>query len=135
MTLSERWHKVEDVEWTEDQIYQAALEEWLGVLSRLWVAFGKPIDPVQMTIYRDMLGRLPLGLLEQAIELTVREHVYNTVPTVAEVWQAARKVLGNPNPHYLDQAIERWEEQRWRRICVQFPAAAEVVAVETERVA
>lgn len=116
---------------TDDDIYQAQLEEWLKVLSRLWVSFGKQIDPAQFTIYQEMLGRLPLGLLELGIEQAVRVHAYNTVPTVAEVWQGVRKVLGNPNPAYLDQAIERWCEQRFRQICVEFPAVQEVVAVET----
>src|SRR5690348_11351360 len=99
MTLSERWRKVQNVDlepMSDDQIYQQALVEWLGVLSRLWTAYGKAIDPVQMTVYRDMLCKLPMGLLELSIDRVVQDHVYNSVPTVAEVWQAVRKVLGNP---------------------------------------
>lgn len=115
---------------TEDEIYQAALEEWLSVLSRLWTAYGKTIDPLQMTVYRDMLGRLPMGLLELTIDRVVQDHVYNSVPTVAEVWQAARKVLGQPVD--LGQAIEEWADQRWYSMVVQFPAIQDVVAAETE---
>lgn len=119
---------------SDDEIYQEALKDWLRVLSRLWLAFGKQIDPVQFAIYRDMLSQLPLGLLELAIDQAVKGHAFNTVPTIAEVWQAVRQVLGNPNPHYLDQAIREWCDRRWRQICVEFPAV-QAVAVETEVVA
>lgn len=112
------------------------LKEWLSVLARLWTAYGKLPDADRMTLYRDMLSKIPMGLLEKAIDHVVQEHVYNSVPTVADVWQAVRKELGNP--YDMDQAIQEWCDRRWRAICVQFPGVqniAEVVAVETVEVA
>jgi len=113
----------------QDQVF---LEEWLSVLSRLWTAYDKPIDANRLTLYRDMLARIPLGLLERAIDRAVQEHMYNSVPTVAEVWQAVRKELGNP--YDIEQGIQEWCDRRWRQICVEFPAV-QAVAAETESVA
>jgi hypothetical protein len=117
----------------DDEIYQLALEEWMDVLSRLWKAYSKKVDEEQLEIYFNMLRGVPMGLLEKAIERVVREHTYNTVPTVAEVWQAVRKELDNP--YDVDQAIRDWCDRRWYSMFVQFPAVQEVVSVETESVA
>ena len=104
-----------------------ALEEWMDVLSHLWEAFGKPVEPVRLVIYQSMLKKLPLGLLELAIEQTVRDHgKYNNVPTVGEVWSAVRVVLHNP--YDLDQAIEAWCTRKFEACVYRF----DVVAVETE---
>jgi hypothetical protein len=107
--------------------YQMALEEWLGVLSRLWTAFDKPVDPIRLTIYRDALGKVPMGLLEKAIERVLHEHTYSNVPTIGEVWAALRKELHNP--YDIDQAIEQWSEGLWNRCHTNFHF--EDVAVET----
>lgn len=114
------------VEVTDDELYQAAMEEWLNVLARLWVAFDKPLEPVRLALYQSLLNKLPLGLLELAVERVVREHKYNSVPTVAEVWDAVRKELHNPFD--LDQAITMWSELKFQRCMYRF----EGVAVETE---
>lgn len=99
-----------------DECHQAAVEEWLEVLSRLWVAYDKPLDPVRLVLYQNMLAKLPLGLLELAVEQTVRNHgKYNNVPTVGEVWDAVRVVLHNP--YDLDQAIEDWSSRKFQ-LCV-----------------
>ena len=111
---------------TDDDVHQEALQDWLKILSRLWTAYGKPIDPEQMVIYRDMLGSLPLGLLEKAIDQAVRDHAYNSVPIVKEVWDAVRKELDNPFD--IDQAIEQWRAASWQRCVVRCPG----VAAETE---
>ena len=55
----ERW-------WTEEEIRQAAVEDWLGVLARLWTAIGKPIEAERLQLYRDALHGVPLGILEKA---------------------------------------------------------------------
>jgi hypothetical protein len=108
---------------------QAALEEWLEVLSRLWVAYDKPLDPVRLVLYQNMLGKLPIGLLELAIEQTVRNHgKYNNVPTVGEVWDAVRVVLHNP--YNLDQAIVDWSARKFESCIYRFG----VVVVETDEV-
>jgi hypothetical protein len=114
---------------TDDTIYQQALEDWLKVLSTLWTAYDKPVDPVRFALYSDMLRKIPLGLLEQAVERVVSEHVYNSVPTVAEVWVAVRKELHNPFD--LDQAIERWKEALWYRAVYRWDDVARSVAAET----
>lgn len=112
---------------SEDECQQAALEDWLEVLSRLWVAYDKPLDPIRLVLYQNMLGKLPTGLLELAIEQTVKDHgKYNNVPTVGEVWDAVRVVLHNP--HNLDQAIEDWSAWKFEACIYRFG----VVAVETE---
>lgn len=108
-------------------IYQAALEEWLGVLGQLWTAFGKDIDPEQMTIYQRNLVGVPMGLLEQAIRKTIRNHRFNNVPTVGEVWQSIQAVLGNPRD--VDDAIQRWQDAQLSAVVYRFGS---VVAVETE---
>lgn len=113
----------------EDECQQAAMEDWLEVLSRLWVAYDKPLDPIRLVLYQNMLSKLPRGLLELAIEQTVKDHgKYNNVPTVGEVWDAVRVVLHNP--HNLDQAIEDWSARKFEACLYRF----EVVAVETEGV-
>ncbi len=107
------------------EIYQAALEDWLGCLSQLWTAFGKVLDADQMMIYQSNLSGIPLGLLEQSIQRVIREHLYNSVPTVAQVWAAIRKELHNPVD--LDKAINEWEPGRTAQV-------EYVVAVETETI-
>lgn len=105
---------------------QTVLEDWLTVLSRLWTSYGKPLEPERLQEYQRMLQIVPLGLLEKAIDRVVREHTFNSVPTVGEVWFAVRKELGNPLD--IEQAIEAWCEQSWHRCVVHFDG----VAVETE---
>jgi len=100
---------VDDV-MTDAEINQMALEEWLSVLGRLWTAYSKDIELDRLQIYQDMLKDVPLGLLEKAVQRVVSEHVYNSVPTVAQVFAALRRELGNP--YDLDQAIEEWKQAR-----------------------
>ena len=112
---------------SDAEINQAALEDWFETLGRLWLAFDKPIDPVRLMLYRDMLNKIPTGLLELAIERTIRDHgKYNNVPTVGEVWEAIRVVLHNP--YDLDQAITDLSARQFEACVVRFGA----VVVETE---
>lgn len=112
---------------TEDECQQAALEEWLEVLSTLWVAYDKPLDPVRLVLYQNIIGKLPLGLLKLSIEQTLRDHgKYNNVPTIGEVWDAVRVVLHNP--HDLDRAIEEWSDRKFEACIYRFGG----VVVETE---
>lgn len=113
-------------ELSDEEIYQMALEDWLGILAKLWTAFGKPLDPEALQIYREMLAGVPIGLLEKAITRVIREHRFATVPTIAEVWTAIRKELGNPVID-LDQAIEGWCERVWESAFYRF----ETVTTET----
>ena len=91
---------------SDEQVYQAALEEWLAVLAQLWIAYDKPIEHDRLEIYRKQFCVLPLGLLEQAVDRAIRNHKFNSVPTPGEVWEATHYVLGNPSD--IDVAIQRW---------------------------
>ena len=111
---------------SDEDIHQDALQEWLEVLAQLWTAFGTPVDASQMIVYQRSLGSLPLGLLDRAVQRVIREHEFNNVPTVAEVWKAVRKELGNPVD--LERAIAVWCDQLWGDAVM----LESVVAVETE---
>ena len=112
---------------TDEEIYQAAMEEWLGVLSKLWIAFDIPLDPIRLVVYQNAL-KMPLGLLEKAVDRAIRDHRYKSVPIISEVWDALRAELGNP--YDLDQAIEQWKTRKFE-ICIyrfgSIPAEIETV--------
>ena len=96
--------------WTEEQIYQAAVEDWLEVLAQLWTAVGKPIDAGRLQIYRHALEYMPIGLLELAVARVIRENTYQVVPQPGVIREAAWKELGKP--WNLEQQIERWVADR-----------------------
>lgn len=112
---------------SHEDIYQQALQEWIDILSQLWTAFGKPVDADQMIIYQRSLSVLPLGLLDAAVQRVIREHEFNNIPTVAEVWKAVRKELGNPVN--LDRAVQSWCDQLWSKAVL---LRSEIEEVETE---
>jgi hypothetical protein len=85
---------------TDQQIYKAARDEWVGVLLQLWEAYGKQPDPKQLKVYVKQLGDIPLGTLETAIGEILRSHTYNSVPTIGEIWEV---IYGTEkNPKYPD---------------------------------
>ena len=133
-TLSERWHNVQTLIETETktdaEIYQMALEEWLGVLVRLWTAFQKQPTPDQLDLYRNQLDEIPLELLEQAVKRAIRDYKYGNVPSVHDVWEALRKVLDLSTHDDVGEAIAHWTELRWDRLIYRVA----FVAVETESV-
>ena len=65
---------------TEEEIHQAAREEWLGILARVWTAIGKPRDADRLDLYGKALADVPLGLLEIAVARVIRENEYSVVP-------------------------------------------------------
>jgi len=88
--------------------------DWVGALVSMWDAIGKPVDEVRLGVYMRQLGSVPLGLLERAVSLAIRDNgSYATVPTVGAIWQALRKVLGNPLD--LEVAMLRYCEGLWAR--------------------
>lgn len=105
-------------ELTPDEIYQAAMSEWLETLSGLWAAYGKTPDAKQLAIYASVLGDVPQGLLEEAIQRVVGRHEYSNVPTAAEVKRAVWEILGKP--YDLAAAIEVWGDRRFERCVVRF---------------
>lgn len=74
--------------WTDQQIYNAALKEWTGVLLQLWEAYNKTPDPKQLKVYIKQLSDVPLGVLEDIVADLLRNHKYNSVPTLGEIWEA-----------------------------------------------
>ena len=104
--------KAEDIE-------QEAMEEWLGVLVRLWQAVGKNVDAERLQIYQRELGDVPLGLLEKAVKRLIREWQYANVPNVNEIWKAVCKELDCRSDDVLDE-IEQWKMSSWDRCVIRF---------------
>ena len=77
---------------SDKEIYMLATAEWTAQLTQLWEAVGKPIDRKQLAVYVKQLGRVPLGLLEQAISEILQNHTYNTVPTLGEIWRVIKDI-------------------------------------------
>ena len=98
-----------------------ALEEWLGVLVRLWTAFQKQPTPEQLELYQNQLEEIPLGLLELAVKRAIRDYRYGNVPSVHDVWEALRKVLDLSAHDDLGEAIQHWREIQWERLAYSFP--------------
>ena len=107
---------------TLEPVYVSLGEEWIAILSRLWIAFDKPLDPERLQIYIHELGSVPLGLLELAVSRTIRNHKFSNVPSVADVWRSVNAELGNP--YDVDQAIQEWCDRQWRKVVVEFAVPA-----------
>ena len=110
------------IQLTDRQIDQMLLEEWLNDLVPLWTAFGKTPTSEQLDIYRQALSDIPLGLLEIAVQHTIRNHKFANVPTVGEVWEALVTELNPVSKRYenVQDAIDQWEETRWNSIVYRF---------------
>lgn len=93
--------------WTDKQIEQAARAEWSGVLSQLWEAIGKPVNPSQLKVYVKQLGDLPLGALEIVVTELLRDHKYANVPTIGEIWQMIRKTFDTNDPEEIRRQLSR----------------------------
>jgi hypothetical protein len=63
---------------------------------------------------RNLLGEVPLGLLELALRRVIRENTYNVVPLPGVVWAAVRRELGEPCE--IGLAMENWVERKWQRM-------------------
>jgi len=80
---------------TDEQIYQAARAEWIGVLLQLWDAIGKTADKKQLAVYVTQLGDIPLGVLEKVVQSVLADHTYHTVPTIGEIWAIVLNEYGD----------------------------------------
>lgn len=80
---------------TDEQIYQAAKADWVGVLLQLWDAIGKTADKKQLAVYVTQLGDIPLGILERVVQSVLADHTYHTVPTIGEIWAIVRNEYGD----------------------------------------
>ena len=84
---------------SSETIYKMAYHDWVNVLTQLWSAIGKPINDKQLRVYAEQLGDVPLEVLEKVITAVLKQHKYNTVPTLAEIWAVIDRDFGG-----LDQA-------------------------------
>lgn len=109
---------------SDEEIMQAAKEEWLTILSRLWTAVGKTPTPEQLGVYAEMLGDVPIGLLENAVKRSLRSHQYNSVPTIGNVWNAVMDEL-RPGNVPIPEAIDLWCAAKWEEMVYRFDAAVE----------
>jgi len=108
------------------QALKAAQLEWEGVLTKLWTAFGKPLDPAQFKVYRDTLANVPLGVLEHVVDETIKRHHYATVPTLALV----NDVLMELHPDYAEELYvhttpHKLDAERRRELAVTYPRAVD----------
>lgn len=84
---------------SDQQIYNLALQDWTDILGKLWTAFGKPLNVDQLKVYREALADVPLGVLEHVVEETIKQHKFNSVPTLAELIEK----LDHLHPGYQDE--------------------------------
>jgi hypothetical protein len=91
-----------------EKALKAATLEWEGVLTKLWTAFGKPLDVAQFRVYREELNTVPLGALEHVVGETIKRHKYNSVPTLAEIHTVLREL-------HPDHEVEEYEHTRPHR--------------------
>jgi hypothetical protein len=111
-----------------DDAYQAAMDEWIDELARLWDAIGKPLDADRLQIYQRELNVVPLGLLKKVISRVIRENTYSNVPPVGVLWAAVRAELGQPVD--VMQALADWCYMQYQPCTFQHAP----IAVETEMV-
>lgn len=103
---------------TDAELYRAGMFDWVGIISQLWDAIGKPIDEKRLNVYCKQLSDVPLGLLEAGINYAIRNNTYQTVPPIGQVWAGIRNELKplNLQPGLdIKDAIEEWEKTLERR--------------------
>jgi len=79
--------------------YKELHKEWNMILTRLWDAYGKEVNPKQFKVYKKRLEDIPLGILEHVVDETISRHKYFTVPTLGEVLG----VLKELHPDYKNE--------------------------------
>ena len=100
--------------------------DWEGVLTKLWTAFGKPLDPAQFKVYREELSDVPLGVLEHVVGETIKRHKFNSVPTLAELTTVMREFHPDYQvEEYTHTRPHRAEADRRRDQAVTYPRAVD----------
>lgn len=80
---------------SDQAIYNEARKEWTAVLLQLWEAYNKAPDPKQLKVYIRQLSDVPLAVLEDTVATLLREHKFNSVPTLGEVWEVIKTKHGD----------------------------------------
>lgn len=101
-------------------VYDEAKKDWLTVLSDLWTAYDKKLNPAQMKIYVRQLDFIPIGLLRKSIDRAILEKEFSTTPNPNEVIRALKKELDDPLD--LAEAVENWSYESWEKCTVSFGA-------------
>jgi hypothetical protein len=107
---------VEEV--SDEQIYRAGMEDWVGTVASMWELIGKPVDEKRLNLYCKQLSIVPLGLLEKGIDYAVRNNTYNNIPPIGTIWEGIRKELVHLNmPPGTDikDMIDRWNHDLFKR--------------------
>ncbi len=113
-----------DAEVSDEQIYAAGMEEWVGAVAQLWDAIGKPVEKKRLELYCKQLSIVPLQLLESGVAYAIRNNTYSTVPPIGKIWEGIRKELVSINPRGgledmdIADAIERWNDSMFRRAVI-----------------
>ena len=95
-------------------------QEWMDILSDLWIAFGKQVDPKRLKVYIRNLSFIPLGLLEKAVPIAIqKQRKFNIVPTVGSVIEALEQTLGHPPD--LNQAVDEWADRGFEKLFIPIP--------------
>ena len=76
---------------SNETIYKMAYHDWVNVLTQLWSAIGKPVNDKQLKVYIKQLSDVPMGTLDAIVATVLKEHKYNTVPMLAEIWAVMKR--------------------------------------------
>ena len=98
---------------SDAEIKSLLTKEWSDLFDALWYAIGKPIDQKQKAVYARALSNIPYGLLDKAINKVLQEHKYSNIPTIAEIINAVRSVLGISSDANLENNIAIWKNNVW----------------------
>lgn len=105
-------------------VHKAAMDEWIHVIAKLWVAIGRDLDNLDakdlatINLYGEQLRDIPLGLLEIGVNYAIKNNTYKTVATIGLVMEGVRaelKKLPIDPKTDIDTKIERWVLNRLQR--------------------
>jgi hypothetical protein len=68
-------------------------KQFAGVMAYLATAIQKPVGKETIDVYYDLLGDLPVEVLQAAAKRVVLEHKWATFPSVAELREAASETM------------------------------------------
>jgi hypothetical protein len=105
---------------SDKEIYNMANAEWVGILTQLWDACGKPVEKQRLSVYRKQLEDVSLGILEKAIKNLLREHVYSNVPTIGEIWQEVKRLQADGCESEL-RLYRFWQDKPIEPILINYP--------------
>lgn len=100
-------------------------EDFAAVIAYLGAGVGKSFSAEQAEVYFDLLGDLPLPILQAAARQALMESIYPTIPTPGALRQIALRLM-NPD---VPAAVEAWDLVR--RAILRYGYAQEARALAT----